>query len=191
MGPHKLRNTQKRTHICSIYRNKCAHTHPLTNRHCRRADFTARQQMLPHMCQCAEMSDIKILWPSGDSEGRILSLFHYDCEIVIVVVYLTWVWRHMCVFVCFLVHTITSLKVWGGGVMMAGGRGRRGGRGIRWVQGSDGSARPCRGLSRQRADGPLTLAQGESIKSSRQDEKTRESKNTSSSSSLTLCWSWP
>lgn len=43
--------------------------------------------------------------------------------------------------------------------------------GIRWEQGSDGSPRPCRGLSRQRADGPLTLAQGESIKSSRQEEK--------------------
>ncbi len=94
----------------------------------------------------------------------------------------------ICVFSCSHNHSFEGGGRGEGGVMMAGGRWRRGGGG-RWVQGSDGSARPCRCLSRQRADGPLTLAQGESIKSSRQEEKTRESKNTSSSSSLTLCWS--
>ncbi len=95
----------------------------------------------------------------------------------------------MCVFVFSCSRNHSFEGVWGG--VMAGGQGRRGGAGWggRWVKGSDGSARPCWGLSWQRADGPLTLAQGECIKSSRQEEKTRESKNTSSSSSLTLCWS--
>ncbi len=93
----------------------------------------------------------------------------------------------ICVFSCSHNHSFEGAGRGGGGD--DGRRAVEEGWGGRWVQGSDGSARPCRCLSRQRADGPLTLAQGESIKSSRQEEKTRESKNTSSSSSLTLCWS--